>query len=111
MTRRTDRIIEERGKADSLKSDNGPEFTSRHFAWLGVKREALRCITFSPVSRCRTATGKLNDTAGRVSERELVSESDGRKAKDRKLASGIQCRSAAQQPGLPHSGGVRASLL
>jgi putative transposase len=34
VTRKLDRIIEERGKPDSLKCDNGPEFTSRHFvAW------------------------------------------------------------------------------
>lgn len=34
VTRTLERIIEERGKPDSLRCDNGPEFTSRHFlAW------------------------------------------------------------------------------
>lgn len=34
VTRTLDKIIEERGKPDSLRCDNGPEFTSRHFvAW------------------------------------------------------------------------------
>lgn len=34
VTRTLERIIGERGKPDSLRCDNGPEFTSRHFlAW------------------------------------------------------------------------------
>lgn len=34
VTRTLDRIIEDRGKPASLRCDNGPEFTSRHFvAW------------------------------------------------------------------------------
>jgi len=32
-------VIEQRGKPQALKSDNGPEFTSRHFiAWVSVRR-------------------------------------------------------------------------
>lgn len=45
VTRTLDRIIEERGKPDSLKCDNGPEFTSRHFvAWCENRGIALNHI-------------------------------------------------------------------
>jgi putative transposase len=45
VTRTLDRIIEERGKPQSLRSDNGPEFTSRHFvAWCEESGIALHHI-------------------------------------------------------------------
>jgi putative transposase len=45
VTRTLDRIIEQRGKPGSLKCDNGPEFTSRHFtAWCEERGIALHRI-------------------------------------------------------------------
>jgi putative transposase len=45
VTRTLDKIIEERGNPQSLRSDNGPEFTSRHFvAWCEEKGITLNHI-------------------------------------------------------------------
>lgn len=45
VTRTLDKIIEERGKPTSLRCDNGPEFTSRHFvAWCEEKGITLHHI-------------------------------------------------------------------
>jgi putative transposase len=45
QTRILDKIIEERGKPDRLRCDNGPEFTSRHFvAWCEEKGIVLHHI-------------------------------------------------------------------
>ena len=45
VTRTLDKIIEERGKPDSLRCDNGPEFTSRHFvAWCEERAITLHHI-------------------------------------------------------------------
>lgn len=45
VTRTLDKIIEERGKPDRLRCDNGPEFRSRHFvAWCEEKGIVLHHI-------------------------------------------------------------------
>lgn len=45
VTRVLDRIVEERGKPEALRCDNGPEFTSRHFlAWSVERQIELRHI-------------------------------------------------------------------
>ena len=42
VTRVLERVIEQRGKPQALKSDNGPEFTSRHFiAWCAEQNITL----------------------------------------------------------------------
>ncbi len=45
VTRTLERIIEQRGKPNSLRCDNGPEFTSRHFlAWCEEQKITLNHI-------------------------------------------------------------------
>jgi putative transposase len=45
VTRALDRVIEQRGTPTSLRCDNGPEFTSRHFiAWCAEKKIELMHI-------------------------------------------------------------------
>lgn len=39
VTRVLDRVIEQRGKAQSIRMDNGPELTSRHFLAWGVDQQ------------------------------------------------------------------------
>jgi hypothetical protein len=112
VTRTLERIMEGRGKPKSPRCDNGPEFTSRHFlAWCEEQGIVLNHIQPGKPMPKRPRGKLQRPTAGRVFERELVSEPGGREAEDRKLAGGIQRGAAAQQPGLPDAGGVRESLL
>jgi putative transposase len=47
VTRTLERIIAERGKPESLRCDNGPEFTSRHFlAW--CEEQGIAVIHIQP---------------------------------------------------------------
>jgi len=64
VTRVLERIIEQRGKPESLKCDNGPEFTSRHFiAWCAEKKITLRHI--QPGRPMQNGTWKaLTDASG-----------------------------------------------
>jgi putative transposase len=42
VTRVLERVIEDRGKPETIRCDNGPEFTSRHFlAWCAQKKISL----------------------------------------------------------------------
>jgi putative transposase len=45
VTRALDRVIEQRGRPQTLRCDNGPEFTSRHFiSWCEEKKIAVTYI-------------------------------------------------------------------
>jgi len=48
-----DRIVAGRGKPERIRSDNGPEMTSRHYLAWGVRIGLNWCI-FNPANRCRT---------------------------------------------------------
>jgi transposase InsO family protein len=62
-------VIAERGVPQAIRSDNGPEFTSRHFlAWC-----AERKIGQAGAERARREFSR--EAAGRMLERELVRES------------------------------------
>jgi len=65
VTRVLEQIIAERGAPQAIRSDNGPEFTSRHFlAWcLERKIEALHIEPGKPVQNAHVESfhGKLRD--------------------------------------------------
>ena len=62
VTRVLERVIAERGRPENVRSDNGPEFTSRRMlGWARTGRSAWS--TSSPADRCRTATSRAS-TAG-----------------------------------------------
>jgi putative transposase len=47
VTRVLDRVIEERGKPEAIRCDNGPEFTSRHFlSW--CEERSIRLVFIAP---------------------------------------------------------------
>lgn len=53
VTRTLEAVIEHRGNPESIRCDNGPEFTSRHFAaWCATQK--IQLIHIQPASRCRT---------------------------------------------------------
>ncbi len=59
VTRVLDRLIEERGRPESVRSDNGPEFTSRKMLGWATDRKVDRS-TSSPAGPCRTATSRAS---------------------------------------------------
>jgi putative transposase len=62
VVRVLERIIAERGAPARIRSDNGPEFTSRaYLAWAGERRIELAHIR--PASRLRTPTSKASTAA------------------------------------------------
>jgi putative transposase len=71
VTRTLDEIIAERGKPDSIRLDNGPELTSRHFlAWALERQIELRYIEpGKPVQNARVESfhGRLRDECLNVS--------------------------------------------
>jgi transposase InsO family protein len=108
VTRVLERLIGERGRPENLRSDNGPEFTSRrmlgwaedwkvggtHPAWQADAERA-----------CRELPRKA---ARRVSERQLVPHAQRRKKHPGELAAGVQLRTPAQLARLQDAGGVPA---
>jgi putative transposase len=81
VTRALAEIIERRGAPVAIRSDNGPEVSSRHFlAWCIERRiDALRIA--------KHARGELpRPVSGRMSERKLVLEWVGHAEEDRGLA-------------------------
>ena len=75
VTRVLERIVAERGTPGAIRSDNGPEFTSRYFvAWCVERKiELVHIEPGKPGAEC--ARGEFSwEAAGRVLERELVSE-------------------------------------
>ena len=93
VTRVLERVMEARGVPGAIRCDNGPEFTSLYFTeWCKD-----RGITVHSHSTWQTgaerACGELQRTLpGRMSEHELVCESDRRTAEDRSVAKGVQRR-------------------
>jgi putative transposase len=59
VTRVLERLIEERGRPESLRSDNGPEFTSRRM--LGWAEDwKIGLVHIQPAGRCRTGMSKAS---------------------------------------------------
>jgi len=62
VTRVLDWVIDQRGRPEVIRCDNGPEFTSRHFlVW--VRRKEFRCCTSNRASPCRTVMWKASMAA------------------------------------------------
>ena len=62
ITRVLDRLIEERGRPENVRSDNGAEFTSRRMlAWSEERKTTL--IHIQPAGRCKTGVSRAS-TAG-----------------------------------------------
>ncbi len=59
VTRVLERLIEERGRPENLRSDNGPEFTSRRMLGWAEDWKWGWC-TSSQAGRCRTATSRAS---------------------------------------------------
>jgi transposase InsO family protein len=94
ITRVLQRVIGQRGAPQFLRSDNGPEMSSRHYlAWCSERHIAT--IHIQP--------GKPMQNG------QLVLEFVGCAAQDSRLANRIQHRSPALQPSLPNTGGVCAA--
>ena len=87
--------LTDRGGAPvAIRSDNGPEVSSRHFlAWCIEKR--IDAVHIQPQTHAERAHRKFQRQASRrVSERELVLESVRRTGEDRGLAGGLQLAAA-----------------
>ncbi len=86
VTRVLDGIIAERGLPQAIRSDNGPEFTSRHFlTWCAERKiELVHIEPGKPVQNAHVESfhGKLRD------ECKLVSEFIRRAAENRHVAQG-----------------------
>lgn len=99
VTRTLTAMIEQRGQPQSIRCDNGPEFTSRHFAAWCAERQ-IHELHSAGQADAERPRGKLQRSAeSGMSECELVSQPGGRQEQDSGLAGGIQRGTAAQQLG------------
>jgi putative transposase len=83
VTRSLEAVIERRGTPESIRCDNGPELTSRHFlAWCEERK--IQVIHIQPGKPMQN--GHVESFNGRLRRRvlecQLVSDSDGRQGKD-----------------------------
>ena len=111
VTRTLERVMEGLGKPKSLRCNNGPEFSSRHFvAWCEEQGIVLNHIQPGKP----TQNGHMESFNGRLRDERLnaswfLNTADVK----RKIESWLEEYKAerSQQPGVPDSGGVRESLL
>ena len=59
VTRELEKLVAERGAPEAIRSDNGPEFTSRHFLAWTMERKIEWC-TSSRDGRCRMHTWRAS---------------------------------------------------
>jgi putative transposase len=59
VTRVLDEIMAEHGRPESLRSDNGPEFSSRRMLGWAEKRK-IALVHIQPGDRCRTGTWRAS---------------------------------------------------
>lgn len=104
-------IIAEREQPKGIRSDNGPEFTSRaYLAWaVGKEVELVHVRPGKPIENAyiESFNGRL---ARGVLERELVPPTIRRAAADRSLAGTLQPRASTFGAELPNPGRVCARL-
>jgi putative transposase len=71
VTRLLDRAAIFRGYPEAVRTDNGPEFTSRAFmAW--AQGHGVRHILIEPVGRCTTATSRASTASSETSARTIT---------------------------------------
>jgi hypothetical protein len=91
-----------------VRSDNGPELTSRHYlAWFIEQKIAAIHIQPGRPHAERTRGEFPWPPARRMFERELVPQSVGRTPQDRRLAHSLQHGETPFAVGIPDAGGVR----
>jgi putative transposase len=116
VTRVLDAIVAEHGQPLAIRCDNGPELTSRHFlAWCVERQIELVHIQPGEADAERARREFPRTAAGRVFDRELVSELVRCAAEDRGVEDRVQRGAPAQQFGIPHAervcGGTGYGLL
>jgi putative transposase len=91
VTRTLEAVIERRGSPESIRCDNGPEFTSRHFvAWVRRAKDPTHPHSARQADAER-ACGELQwKTAGGVFECQLVPQSDRRPKQNPGLVGRVQ---------------------
>ena len=108
VTRVLERLIEERGRPENVRSDNGPEFTSRRMlGWAEDWKVGL--VHIQPGRPMQN--GHVESFHGRLRD-ECLNASWFRTLNDvrehpGKLAAGVQLRAPAQFARLPNAGGVQ----
>ena len=103
VTRVLDGIVAERGQPKAIRCDNGPELTSRHFLAWCVERQ-IELVHIAGQADAERTRGEFPRTAaGRVFDRELVSELVRCAAEDRGVEDRVQRGAPAQQFGIPHA--------
>ena len=111
VTRVLERLIGERGRPESLRSDNGPEFTSHGACWAG-RRILEGGAGTHPTRQGRCRTGMSESFDGRLRD-ECLNASWFRTLNDvrstsGKLAARVQLRASAQLARLQDAGAVPA---
>ena len=87
VTRVLERLIEERGRPENLRSDNGPEFTSRRMlGWAEDWKVGLVHIQPGQADAERTRRELPRPAARRVPQRQLVPHAERRQEHPGKLA-------------------------
>jgi putative transposase len=113
VTRVLDAIVAERRQPQAIRCDNGPELTSRHFLAWCVERQ-IELVHTQPDAE-RTGGEFPRTAAGRVFDRELVSELVRCVEENRGLEDRVQRGAPAQQLGISNServcGGAGSGLL
>ncbi len=107
VTRVLEQAIAERGRPENLRSDNGPEFTSRRMlGWAEDWKVGLVHIQPGKTDAERARRKLPRKVARRVPQRELVPHSQRCTKHPGKLAARVQLRASAQlaQLGVPAEG-------
>ena len=109
VTRVLERLIGERGRPENLRSDNGPEFTSRRMlGWAEDWKVGLVHIQPGRPMQNGHVESFHGQTARRVPERKLVPYAERCTKHPGKLAARVQLRASAQLARLQDAGGVPA---
>jgi putative transposase len=106
-----DRLIEERGVPQNLRSDNGPEFTSRRMLRWAEERK-INLVHIQPGrptqnGHVESFHGRLRDECLNVSWFRTLN-TERRAANLGELSAGVQLRTPTQLAGIQNATGVRS---